>query len=315
MKIRKTLLMEKIFDNILETVGSTPLVRIHSLNQTAAEVLVKVESRNPGGSAKDRVGIAMIEDAEQRGVLKPGALIVEPTSGNTGIGLAVAAAVKGYHLILTMPDTMSLERRKLLAAFGAEIVLTPGSEGMTGSIAKAQQILAENPGSFMPGQFENPANAQVHRDTTALEILRDADEKVDAFVAGVGTGGTLTGVGDVLKKQIPGVRIIAVEPADSPLLSGGTAGPHKLQGIGANFIPSVLDRSLIDEVIPVGWEEAGETARNCAKKEGILIGISGGAALFAALELAKRQEYAGKRIVVLLPDSGERYLSSWLFES
>lgn len=307
--------MEKIFDNILETVGSTPLVRIHSLNQTAAEVLVKVESRNPGGSAKDRVGIAMIEDAEQRGVLKPGALIVEPTSGNTGIGLAVAAAVKGYHLILTMPDTMSLERRKLLAAFGAEIVLTPGSEGMTGSIAKAQQILAENPGSFMPGQFENPANAQVHRDTTALEILRDADEKVDAFVAGVGTGGTLTGVGDVLKKQIPGVRIIAVEPADSPLLSGGTAGPHKLQGIGANFIPSVLDRSLIDEVIPVGWEEAGETARNCAKKEGILIGISGGAALFAALELAKRQEYAGKRIVVLLPDSGERYLSSWLFES
>ncbi|MBR2435333.1 MAG: cysteine synthase A [Lentisphaeria bacterium] len=307
--------MEKIFDNILETVGSTPLVRIHSLNQSAAEVLVKVESRNPGGSAKDRVGIAMIEDAEQRGVLKPGALIVEPTSGNTGIGLAVAAAVKGYHLILTMPDTMSLERRKLLAAFGAEIVLTPGSEGMTGSIAKAQQILAENPGSFMPGQFENPANAQVHRDTTALEILRDADEKVDAFVAGVGTGGTLTGVGDVLKKQIPGVRIIAVEPADSPLLSGGTAGPHKLQGIGANFIPSVLDRSLIDEVIPVGWEEAGETARNCAKKEGILIGISGGAALFAALELAKRQEYAGKRIVVLLPDSGERYLSSWLFES
>ena len=307
--------MEKIFDNILETVGSTPLVRIHSLNQTAAEVLVKVESRNPGGSAKDRVGIAMIEDAEQRGVLKPGALIVEPTSGNTGIGLAVAAAVKGYHLILTMPDTMSLERRKLLAAFGAEIVLTPGSEGMTGSIAKAQQILAENPGSFMPGQFENPANAQVHRDTTALEILRDADEKVDAFVAGVGTGGTLTGVGDVLKKQIPGVRIIAVEPADSPLLSGGTAGPHKLQGFGANFIPSVLDRSLIDEVIPVGWEEAGETARNCAKKEGILIGISGGAALFAALELAKRQEYAGKRIVVLLPDSGERYLSSWLFES
>lgn len=307
--------MEKIFDNILETVGSTPLVRIHSLNQTAAEVLVKVESRNPGGSAKDRVGIAMIEDAEQRGVLKPGALIVEPTSGNTGIGLAVAAAVKGYHLILTMPDTMSLERRKLLAAFGAEIVLTPGSEGMTGSIAKAQQILAENPGSFMPGQFENPANAQVHRDTTALEILRDADEKVDAFVAGVGTGGTLTGVGDVLKKQIPGVRIIAVEPADSPLLSGGTAGPHKLQGIGANFIPSVLDRSLIDEVIPVGWEEAGETARNCAKKEGILIGVSGGAALFAALELAKRQEYAGKRIVVLLPDSGERYLSSWLFES
>lgn len=307
--------MEKIFDNILETVGSTPLVRIHTLNQTAAEVLVKVESRNPGGSAKDRVGIAMIEDAEQRGVLKPGALIVEPTSGNTGIGLAVAAAVKGYHLILTMPDTMSLERRKLLAAFGAEIVLTPGSEGMTGSIAKAQQILAENPGSFMPGQFENPANAQVHRDTTALEILRDADGKVDAFVAGVGTGGTLTGVGDVLKKQIPGVRIIAVEPADSPLLSGGTAGPHKLQGIGANFIPSVLDRSLIDEVIPVGWEEAGETARNCAKKEGILIGISGGAALFAALELAKRQEYAGKRIVVLLPDSGERYLSSWLFES
>ncbi|MBR2427871.1 MAG: cysteine synthase A [Lentisphaeria bacterium] len=306
--------MEQIADTILDTVGNTPLVRVHKLNTGNAEILVKVESRNPGGSAKDRVGIAMIEEAEQKGLLKPGALIVEPTSGNTGIGLAVAAAVKGYRLILTMPDTMSVERRKLLAAYGAQIVLTPGAEGMTGSIAKANEIIAENPGSFMPRQFENEANPAIHRSTTALEILQACDGKVDAFVAGVGTGGTLTGVGEVLKEQIPDCKIIAVEPFDSPLLSGGQAGPHKLQGIGANFIPSVLNREIIDEVMAIRWEDAGETARNCAKSEGILIGISGGAALFAALELAKRAEFSGKRIVVLLPDSGERYLSSWLFD-
>lgn len=306
--------MEQIAASILDTVGNTPLVRINKLNSGGAEVLVKVESRNPGGSAKDRVGIAMIEDAEQKGLLKPGALIVEPTSGNTGIGLAVAAAVKGYRLILTMPDTMSVERRKLLAAYGAQIVLTPGAAGMKGSIDKANEIIAENPGSFMPRQFDNEANPEIHRRSTALEILNACDGKVDAFVAGVGTGGTLTGVGEVLKKQVPACKIIAVEPADSPLLSGGQAGPHKLQGIGANFIPSVLNREIIDEVMAIGWEEAGVAARACAKSEGILIGISGGAALFAALELAKRAEYQGKRIVALLPDSGERYLSSWLFE-
>ena len=306
--------MEQIAASILDTVGNTPLVRINKLNSGGAEVLVKVESRNPGGSAKDRVGIAMIEDAEQKGLLKPGALIVEPTSGNTGIGLAVAAAVKGYRLILTMPDTMSVERRKLLAAYGAQIVLTPGAAGMKGSIDKANEIIAENPGSFMPRQFDNEANPEIHRRTTALEILNACDGKVDAFVAGVGTGGTLTGVGEVLKKQVPACKIIAVEPADSPLLSGGQAGPHKLQGIGANFIPSVLNREIIDEVMAIGWEDAGVAARACAKSEGILIGISGGAALFAALELAKRTDYQGKRIVVLLPDSGERYLSSWLFE-
>ena len=306
--------MEQIAASILDTVGNTPLVRINKLNSGGAEVLVKVESRNPGGSAKDRVGIAMIEDAEQKGLLKPGALIVEPTSGNTGIGLAVAAAVKGYRLILTMPDTMSVERRKLLAAYGAQIVLTPGAAGMKGSIDKANEIIAENPGSFMPRQFDNEANPEIHRRSTALEILNACDGKVDAFVAGVGTGGTLTGVGEVLKKQVPACKIIAVEPADSPLLSGGQAGPHKLQGIGANFIPSVLNREIIDEVMAIGWEDAGAAARACAKSEGILIGISGGAALFAALELAKRTDYQGKRIIVLLPDSGERYLSSWLFE-
>ena len=306
--------MEQIAASILDTVGNTPLVRINKLNSGGAEVLVKVESRNPGGSAKDRVGIAMIEDAEQKGLLKPGALIVEPTSGNTGIGLAVAAAVKGYRLILTMPDTMSVERRKLLAAYGAQIVLTPGAAGMKGSIDKANEIIAENPGSFMPRQFDNEANPEIHRRSTALEILNACDGKVDAFVAGVGTGGTLTGVGEVLKKQVPACKIIAVEPADSPLLSGGQAGPHKLQGIGANFIPSVLNREIIDEVMALGWEDAGAAARACAKSEGILIGISGGAALFAALELAKRTDYQGKRIIVLLPDSGERYLSSWLFE-
>lgn len=305
--------MEKIKNSILETVGSTPLVRINSLNTGVAEVLVKVESRNPGGSVKDRVGIAMVEDAEKRGLIKPGACIVEPTSGNTGIGLAVAAAVKGYKLILTMPDTMSIERRKLLAAFGAKIELTPGAEGMSGAIARAKEILAENPGSWMPQQFENPANPAAHYAATGPEIWDDCGGRIDLFVAGVGTGGTLSGVAKYLKEKDPAVQVVAVEPADSPLLSGGTAGPHKLQGIGANFIPATLDRSCVDRVIPVTDQAAGETARACAAREGILIGISGGAALYAALTLSAEPENSGKRIVVLLPDSGERYLSSWLF--
>lgn len=305
--------MEKIFNNILETVGHTPLVRIHKMNCGNAEVLVKVESFNPGGSVKDRVGIGMIEAAEKAGKLKPGALIIEPTSGNTGIGLALAAAVKGYRLILTMPDTMSVERRKLLAAYGAELVLTDGAAGMTGAIAKAEEIARENPGSFIPQQFANPANPDSHRGTTAVEIWEDCGGRIDVFVAGAGTGGTITGVGEELKKFDPAVRIAAVEPSDSAVLSGGKAGVHKLQGIGAGFVPEVLNTEIIDEVLPVSWQDAGRTARAAATQEGLLIGISGGAALFAALEWSKRPEMAGKRIVVLLPDSGERYLSSWLF--
>ena len=304
-----------IANQILETIGNTPLVRVNKLNEGGAEVLVKVEFFNPGGSVKDRVGLAMIEAAETAGVLRPGALLVEPTSGNTGIGLALAAAVKGYPLILTMPETMSIERRKLLAAYGAQLVLTDGAKGMAGAIERAAQIVAENPGAFMPQQFENPANPARHEVTTAQEILRDTDGQVDAFVAGVGTGGTITGVARTLKKQNPSVKIVAVEPSDSPILSGGQAGPHKLQGIGANFVPKVLDRTLLDEIFLVTAEEAGQTARALAAREGILVGISSGAALFAALELSKRPEFAGKRIVALLPDTGERYLSSWLFDA
>lgn len=303
-----------IAENILATVGNTPLVKVNKLNKSFANVLAKVEFFNPGGSAKDRVGIAMIEDAEKRGLLAPGALIVEPTSGNTGVGLAIAAAVKGYKLILTMPDTMSVERRKLLKAYGAELVLTPGAEGMQGSVAAAKAIVADNPGAFMPMQFVNPANAAAHEESTGPEIWRDTDGKVDVLVAGVGTGGTLTGTGRYLKKLSPAVKIIAVEPASSPLLSEGRAGAHQLQGIGANFIPEVLDQTLIDEVIAVSNEDARDTARAAAQSEGMLIGISGGAALFAALEVAKRPEYAGKNIVVVLPDTGERYLSGYLFE-
>jgi len=305
--------MSRIKANILGTIGGTPLVRINKLNTGKAEVVAKLEVFNPGGSAKDRIGIVMIEDAEKRGVLKPGALIVEPTSGNTGIGLAVASAIKGYKLILTMPETMSIERRKLLAAFGAKIVLTPGAEGMTGAIGKAKQILAENPGAWMPLQFENPANPAAHEASTGPEIWNDCDGVIAAFVAGVGTGGTLTGTAKYLKRKNPAVKAIAVEPSDSAVLSGGKPGPHKLQGIGAGFIPGILDTAIIDEVIPVHHEDAGRTARAAAAEEGILTGISGGAALFAALELSKRPEYAGKRIVVLLPDGGERYLSSWLY--
>ena len=306
---------EKIYSTILEKVGNTPLVRINKLNKGGAEVLVKVEYFNPAGSVKDRIAIGMIEDAKKNGKIAPGALIIEPTSGNTGIGLALVAAVKGYKLILTMPDTMSVERRKLLAAYGAELVLTEGAKGMKGAIEKAEELQKSHPGSFIPQQFANPANPEYHRHTTAEEIWKDADGKVDAFVAGVGTGGTLTGVGSVLKARNPNVKIVAVEPFDSPVISGGKPGPHKLQGIGAGFIPSVLDTKLIDEVFKVKSEEAGDVARAAATQEGLLIGISSGAALFAALELSKRPEYAGKRIIALLPDTGERYLSSWLFNN
>jgi len=303
-----------IKNNLVETIGNTPLVRIGKLNHGVAEVLVKVEYFNPGGSVKDRVAVAMIEDAEKRGVLSPGAVIIEPTSGNTGIGLALAAAVKGYRLILTMPDTMSVERRKILSAYGAEIVLTEGAKGMQGAIDKAMELHQENPGSLVPQQFDNPANPLAHRLTTAEEIWRDTDGVVDVLVATVGTGGTLTGIGSVLKERNAKVKVVAVEPSDSPVLSGGVAGPHKIQGIGAGFVPSVLDVSLIDEIIQVTTEQSGQTARTAAKEEGLLIGISSGAALYAALELSKRPEMAGKRIVAVLPDNGERYLSTWLFE-
>ena len=307
-------MMRKIAENILETIGKTPLVRINKLNQGGAEILVKVESFNPGSSVKDRAALSMIEAAEKEGLLKPGALIIEPTSGNTGIGLAIAAAVKGYHLILTMPDTMSIERRKLAAAYGAEIVLTEGAKGMNGAIEKALELRDNTPGAFIPQQFENPANAAAHKASTGPEIWEDTEGKIDVFVAGVGTGGTLTGIGEYLLSKNPDVKIIAVEPETSAVLSGKPGGAHPLQGIGAGFIPKVLNTEIISEVIPVSGENAGKTARDCAAKEGILIGISSGAALFAGLELSKRPEYAGKRIVVLLPDCGERYLSTWLFE-
>ena len=303
-----------IANTILDKIGGTPLVRINKLNQGGAEVVVKVESFNPGSSVKDRIAFAMIEAAEQEGKLKPGALIIEPTSGNTGIGLAFVAAVKGYHLILTMPETMSIERRKLAQAYGAEIVLTEGAKGMKGAIAKALELRDANPGSFIPQQFENPANPAYHKAHTGPEIWADADGKVDAFVAGVGTGGTLTGVAEFLREKNPNVKIFAVEPDTSPVLAGGAPGPHKIQGIGAGFVPKVLKTDLITEVIGVSADNAGKTARAAAAQEGLLVGISSGAALYAALELAKRPEFAGKRIVALLPDTGERYLSTWLFE-
>ena len=311
----RSVMAEKIYADILKKIGRTPLVRISKLNRGNAEVLVKVESFNPAGSVKDRIAIGMIEAAEKAGKIAPGALIIEPTSGNTGIGLALVAAVKGYRLILTMPDTMSIERRKLLAAYGAELVLTEGALGMKGAIAKAEELAQTHPGSFIPQQFDNPANPEYHKHTTAEEIWQDVGGRVDAFVAGVGTGGTLTGVGEVLKARNPDVKLIAVEPSDSPVLSGGRPGPHKIQGIGAGFVPSVLDTQIIDEIFPVGAEDAGDTARAAAKREGLLVGISSGAALFAALELSRRPEYAGKRIIALLPDTGERYLSGWLFNN
>ncbi len=307
--------MSKIKRNILETIGGTPLVEIsRKTNRTGARVLAKVEFFNPGGSAKDRIAAAMIAAAERDGSLRPGATIIEPTSGNTGVGLALVAAVKGYHLILTMPETMSIERRKLAAAYGAEIVLTPGEEGMSGSIAKAVALRDATPGAVILQQFENPANPVQHEETTGPEIWKDTEGAVDAFVAGVGTGGTLTGVGHFLKSKKASVKVFAVEPNTSPVLSQGKAGPHKLQGIGADFVPKTLDTGVYDGVIPVSAENAGATARAFAANEGLLVGISSGAAAFAALELAGKPEWDGKTIVVLLPDTGERYLSTWLWD-
>ena len=301
--------------SILETLGRTPIVEVSKkLNETSAKVFVKVESFNTGGSAKDRVAVAMIEAAEASGRLKSGATIIEPTSGNTGVGLALASAVKGYHLILVMPDTMSVERRRLAAAYGAEVVLTPGAEGMKGCLDKAAELNRTIPGSFIPNQFDNPANVAAHVRTTGPEIWEDLGGQVDAFVAGVGTGGTLTGVGRFLRSKNPDVKLYAVEPDTSPLISKGVSGPHQLQGIGANFIPSIFDKSLVDEVVCVSAKDAGETSRALGAKQGILCGITSGAAMWAALELAKRPAFAEKTIVALLPDTGERYLSTWLFE-
>ena len=307
--------MSKTAKNILEKVGGTPLVEIsNKLNKGGAKVLAKVEFFNPGGSVKDRIALAMVEAAEKDGVLKPGATIIEPTSGNTGVGLALVSAVKGYHLVLTMPETMSIERRKLAAAYGAEIVLTPGSAGMKGAIAKANELRDATPGAVILQQFENPANPAKHEATTGPEIWADTDGEVAAFVAGVGTGGTLSGVGRYLKSKNPAVKVFAVEPDTSPVLSEGKAGPHKIQGIGAGFVPKTLDTGVFDEVITASAENAGATARAAAANEVLLVGISSGAALWAALELSKRPEFAGKTIVALLPDTGERYLSTWLFE-
>ncbi|MBA7482314.1 O-acetylserine sulfhydrylase [subsurface metagenome] len=298
-----------------ELIGNTPLVRLNRITEgIKAEVVAKLESFNPISSVKDRIGVAMIVDAEERGLIKKDTVIVEPTSGNTGISLAFVCATRGYRLILTMPDTMSVERRQLLSIFGAELVLTPGAEGMPGAIRKAEQLVAENSGYFMPQQFKNPANPEVHRLTTAEEIWRDTDGRVDILVSGVGTGGTITGVAEVLKKRKPEFRAIAVEPVDSPVLSGGKPGGHKIQGIGAGFVPDVLRTDLIDEIVKVSNDDAGATARRLAKEEGILAGISSGAAAWAALEVAKRPENKGKLIVVVLPDTGERYLSTWLFQ-
>jgi len=306
----------KIYNDITKTVGNTPLVKLNRLATDAgATVLVKLESMNPLWSVKDRIGVAMIDAAEQAGVLKPGAHIIEPTSGNTGIALAFVAAARGYKLTLTMPETMSLERRKLLKILGADLVLTPGDKGMRGAVEKAEQLLAETPGAFMPQQFKNPANPAIHRATTAEEIWRDTDGAVDLFVAGVGTGGTITGVAEMLKARKPGFKAIAVEPLDSPVLSGGKAGAHKIQGIGAGFVPDVLRRELIDEIIQVTSDNAGETARRLAREEGILAGISSGANVWAALQLARRPENKGNVIVTVICDTGERYLSTWLFQN
>jgi cysteine synthase A len=307
--------MGKIYDDITKTVGNTPLVRLNRMTQGLdATVLVKMETFNPLSSVKDRIGLAMIEDAERKGLLKKGSVIIEPTSGNTGIALAFIAAARGYKLMLTMPETMSMERRQLLKILGAELVLTEGAKGMKGAVEKAEELAKETPGSFIPQQFNNPANPEIHRKSTAEEIWNDTDGKVDIFVAGVGTGGTLTGVSEVIKKRKPGFKAIAVEPEASPVLSGGCPGPHKIQGIGAGFVPGVLNREIIDEIIQVKAEDAGRTARELARLEGILCGISAGGNVWAAIEAAKRSDNRGKTIVTVICDTGERYLSTWLFQ-
>lgn len=308
--------MGNIYTSVEQLIGKTPLLELTHVERELglkARLLAKLEAFNPGGSAKDRVAMAMVDDAERRGLLRPGATIIEPTSGNTGIGLAVMAAARGYRAIIVMPDTMSMERRLLLGAYGAELVLTEGAKGMQGAIDKAEELARELEGSFIPGQFVNPANPAAHYQTTGPEIWVDTDGQVDVFVAGVGTGGTLTGVGRYLKEQNPGVKVVAAEPAASPLLSGGKAGPHGLQGIGANFIPEVLDRAVYDEVVPVTEEDAYAMGRLLGRREGVLAGISSGAALWAAVEVAKRPESEGKTVVVLLPDTGDRYLSTEMF--
>ena len=308
--------MSRLFEDITRTVGNTPLVRINRLTQDDnARVYAKLESFNPQASVKDRIGVSMIEEAEKAGLINADTTLIEPTSGNTGIALAFVAAARGYKLILTMPETMSVERRKLLSIFGADLLLTPGPKGMKGAIEAAEELAARTPNSFVPQQFQNLANPKIHRETTAVEIWDDTDGEVDILVSGIGTGGTLTGVAEVIKPKKPEFKAIAVEPVKSPVLAGGKPGPHKIQGIGAGFVPDVLKTELIDEIIGVEEEDAGETARALARKEGILAGISSGAATWAALQVAKRPESAGKLIVVVLPDTGERYLSTWLFET
>lgn len=308
--------MARIYESLTDLIGNTPLLRLHrTAKGLNADIVVKIESFNPGGSVKDRISFNMIKTAEEKGLINKNTVIIEPTSGNTGIGLALVSAVKGYKLILTMPDTMSVERRSLLKAYGADLVLTPGSEGMKGAVNKARELAAEIPNSFIPQQFENSANPDIHRRTTAEEIWADTDGRIDILVGGVGTGGTITGVGEVIKSRKPGFKVVAVEPEDSPVLSGGQPGPHKIQGIGAGFVPEVLNRDIIDEIYRVTNEQALETARRLAKEEGLLVGISSGAAVYAALEIAKRPENKDKMIVAILPDTGERYLSTPLFES
>jgi cysteine synthase A len=313
-KLYEEVPMKRLFHDVTETIGNTPLVKLHGLSENAsAQVYGKLESFNPLSSVKDRIGVAMIDDGEKAGLVEPGTTVIEPTSGNTGIGLAFVCAARGYKLILTMPDTMSVERRNLLAVMGAEVVLTPGKDGMRGAVARAEEIAAGIPLSFIPQQFNNPANPRIHRETTAVEIWDDTEGEVDIFVSGVGTGGTITGCAEVLKDRKPEVKLVAVEPAGSPILSGGQAGPHRIQGIGAGFVPEVLRRDLIDEVVTVHDDDAAVTTKRLAVVEGILAGISSGAAVWAALEVSKRPENQGKLVVVILPDTGERYLSTWVF--